>query len=97
MANLNIPVLLDRQIHIRLVQYRNLYEDDSTHDPDWKLLFFDEKVGFNNGNIVLVAQDFYLVDGETLIHICRVSDQETTNVRIIPYLQSKIDRTALLK
>ncbi len=97
MKNLNISVLRDRKIPISLVQYRNLYEDDPTHEPDWKLLFFDEKVGFNNGNIVLVAQDFYLVDGDTLIHICPVSDQRTTNERIIPYLQSKIDRETLIK
>ena len=97
MKNLNTSVLCDQNISINLVQYRNLYEDDSTHEPDWKLLFFDEKVGFNNGNIVLVAQDFYLVDGHTLIYICPVSDQETTNERLIPYLQSQIGRAALLR
>ena len=96
-ANLNISVLRDRNIPINLIQYRNLYEDDPTHEEDWKLVIFAEEVGFRNGDIVLVAQDYYLVDGNTLIHICKVSDQETTNDRIIPYLQSKIDRKTLLK
>ena len=97
MADLNIPALRDRNISINLVQYRNLYEDDPTHEEDWKLLLFTEKVGFKNGNIVYVPESFYYVDGNTLIHICKVSDQQTTNDRIIPYLQSKINRTKLLK
>lgn len=95
--NLNISVLRDRNISINLVQYRNVYEDDPTREAEWKLLIFAEEVGFRNSNIVLVAQDFYLVEGDTLIHICPVSDQEITNERIIPYLQSKIDRTTLLQ
>lgn len=97
MQNLNISVLHDRNISINLVQYRNVFEDDPTCEAEWKLLIFAEEVGFRNRNIVLVAQDFYLVDGDTLIHICPVSDQETTNDRIIPYLQSKIDRKTLMK
>lgn len=97
MKNLNISVLRTRNISINLIQYRNLYEDNPTHQEDWKIVIFDESVGFRNGNIVLVAQDFYLVDGETLIHICPVSDQETTNERLIPYLQSQIGRAALLR
>ena len=96
MPNLNISTLRDREIPINLIQYRNLYEDDPTHEEDWKLVIFAEEVGFRNGDIVLVAQDYYLVDGD-LIYICEVSDQETTNDRIIPYLQSKIDRKTLLK
>ncbi len=96
MKNLNVSVLRDRNISINLIQYRNLYEDDPTHE-NWKIVIFDEAVGFRNGNIVLVAQDFYLVDGETLIHICPVSNQETTNDRIIPYLQRMINRATLLK
>lgn len=97
MKNLSISVLRDRNISMNLVQYRNVFEDDPAREAEWKLLIFDEKVGFNNGNIVLVAQDFYLVDGDTLIYICPVSDQEATNGQIIPYLQSKIDRKTLIK
>ena len=97
MANLNIPVLRTRNISINLIQYRNLNEDNPTHQEDWKLVIFDEAVGFGNGNIVLVAQDYYLVDDDTLIHICPVSDVETTDDRVIPYLQSKIDRKTLIK
>ncbi len=97
MPNLNISTLRARNISINLIQYRNLYENDPTHAEDWKIVIFDEAIGFGNGNIVLVAQGFYLVDGDTLIHICPISDQETTNDRIIPYLQSKIDREALIK
>ena len=97
MANLNIPVLRTRNISINLIQYRNLNEDNPTHQEDWKLVIFDEAVGFRNGNIVLVAQDYYLVDDDTLIHICPVSDVETTDDRVIPYLQSKIDRKTLIK
>ena len=96
MPNLNISALRDREIPINLIQYRNLYEDDPTHEEDWKLVIFAEEVGFRNGDIVLVAQDYYLVDGD-LMYISEVSDQETTNDRIIPYLQSKIDRKTLLK
>ena len=97
MENLNIPVLRDRNISINLVQYRNLFENDPTHEEEWKLLIFAEEVGFKKGDIVLVSQNFYYVDGDTLIHICEVSNQQTTNDRIIPYLQSKIDRATLLK
>ena len=97
MANLNIPVLRTRNISINLIQYRNLNEDNPTHEEDWKLVIFAEEVGFRNGGIVLVAQDYYLVDDDTLIHICPVSDVETTDDRVIPYLQSKIDRKTLLK
>lgn len=97
MKNLNISVLRDRNIPINLVQYRNLYEDDPTREEEWKLLIFDEKVGFKKGDIVLVAQDFYLVDGDMLISICPVSDQQTTNKRVIPYLRATIDRAALLE
>ena len=97
MTNLNIPVLRTRNISINLIQYRNLNEDNPTHQEDWKLVVFDEAVGFRNGNIVLVAQDYYLVDDDTLIHICPVSDVETTDDRVIPYLQSKIDRKTLIK
>ncbi|MDE0085759.1 MAG: hypothetical protein OXU23_08630 [Candidatus Poribacteria bacterium] len=97
MKNLNISVLRDRNISINLAEYRDVYQDDPTREAEWKLLIFAEEVGFRNGNIVLVAQDFYLVDGDTLIHICPVSDQETTNNRIIPYLQKKINRESLLK
>ena len=97
MRKVSIQNLRIRKIPINLIQYRNLYEDDPTHEPDWKLVIFDEKVGFKRGDIVLVAQTFYYVDQDNLIQICQVSDQETTNDRIIPYLQSKIDRTALLK
>lgn len=97
MKNLNISALRDRNISINLIQYRDLYQNDPTHEAEWKIVIFDEAVGFRNGNIVLVAQDFYLVNGETLIHICPVSDQEATNDRIIPYLQSKIDRETLMK
>ena len=96
MENLNISVLRDRNISINLVQYRNVYEDDPTRKAEWKLLIFAEEVGFRNRNIVLVAQVFYLVDGDTLIHICPVSDQQTTNQRIIPYLQKKINLASLL-
>ena len=97
MPNLNISALRDREIPINLIQYRNLFEDNPMHKKeDWKIVIFDEAVGFKNGDIVLVAQDYYLVDGD-LIYICEVSDQETTNDRIIPYLQSKIDRKTLLK
>ena len=97
MKNLNISVLRDRNISINLVQYRNVFEDDPAREAEWKLLIFAEEVGFRNGNIVLVAQDFYLVDGDTLIHICPVSDQETTNARLIPYLQAEIDRETLIR
>ncbi len=96
MENLNISVLRDRNISINLVQYRDVYEDDPTREAEWKLLIFAEKVGFRNGSIVLVTQDFYLVDGDTLIHICPISDQQATNDRIIPYLQAEIDRATLL-
>ena len=96
MSNLNISTVRARNISINLIQYRNLYENDPTHEEDWKLVIFDEAVGFRNGNIVLVAQDYYLVDNNTLIHIWPVSDQETTNDRIIPHLQSKIDRKTLI-
>lgn len=97
MKNLNISVLRTRNISINLIQYRNLYEDNPTHqEEDWKIVIFDEAVGFRNGNIVLVAQAFYLVDGDKLIYLCEVSDQETTNERLIPYLQDEIDCEALL-
>ena len=97
MLDLKIQTLRTRNISINLVQYRNLYEDDPTHQEEWKLLIFAEEVGFKKGDIVLVAQSLYFVDDDTLIHICEVSDQQTTDERIIPYLQSKIDRAALLK
>ncbi len=97
MENLNIPVLRDRNISINPVQYRNIFEKDLTHEEEWKLLIFAEEVGIKKGDIVLVSQNFYYVDGDTLIHICEVSNQQTTNDRIIPYLQSKIDRATLLK
>ena len=97
MKNLKISALRDRNISINLLQYRNLYQDDPTREEDWKIVIFDEAVGFRNGNIVLVAQDFYLVDGDTLIHICPVSDIETTDDKIIPYLKSEIDRATLLQ
>lgn len=93
-ANLSISVLRDHSISINPIEYRNL--EYPTHQENWKLVIFDEDVGFKDDNIVLVAQDFYLVDGDTLIYICPVSDQETTNDRIIPYLQAEIDREALL-
>ena len=76
MANLNISVLRDRNISINLVEYRDVYEDDPRREAEWKLLIFAEEVGFRNGSIVLVTQDFYLVDGGTLIHICPVSDEQ---------------------
>lgn len=97
MLDLKIQTLHDRNILIYLVQYRNLYENDPTHEEEWKLLIFDPKVGFNEGDIVLVAQILYLADDNTLIHICEVSDQKTTDERIIPYLQRKINRESLLK
>ena len=96
MANLNISVLRDRNISINLVEYRDVYEDDPRREAEWKLLIFAEEVGFRNGSIVLVTQDFYLVDGGTLIHICPVSDEQTTNDQIMPYLQAEIDRATLL-
>ena len=97
MPNLTIQDLRNRDISINLIQYRNLREDDPTQEPDWKIVIFDEKVGFKKDDIVLVANSFYIPDGDTLIHICEVSDQQTTDERIIPYLQRKIDRATLLK
>lgn len=95
MPNLNIQDLRNQNISINLVQYRNIYEEDPKHEEEWKLLIFDEKVGYKQGDIVLVAQTFYLVVDDTLIHICEVSDQQATNQRIIPYLQREIDRATL--
>ena len=97
MSNINIQDLRDRNIPINLVQYRNVYEDDPNREEKWMLLMFDQKVGYKQNNIVFVANAFYLVDGETLIHICEVSDVQTTEERIKPYLKGTIERTKLLK
>ena len=97
MSNLNIQELRDRNIPINLVQYRNVYEDDPTREEKWMLLMFDQKVGYKQNDIVFVANAFHLVDGETLLHICEVSDVKTTEERIKPYLQRTIDRGTLLK
>ncbi len=90
-TNLSIQNLRDRNISINLIEYRDMRE------TEWKIVIFDKAVGFRNGNIVLVAQDFYLVDGDALIYVCPVSDIETTNEKVIPYLQSQIDRAVLLE
>lgn len=97
MPNLGVQDLRDRNIPINLVQYRNLREDDPTQVADWKIVIFSEEVGFGKDDIVLVENSFYIPDGDTLIHICEVSDQQTTDERIIPYLKRKIDRSTLLK
>lgn len=97
MTSLNIQDLRDRNISINLVQYRNLSEDNPEREADWKIVIFAEEVGFEKDDIVLVAKSFYIPDDDTLIHICEVSDQKTTDERIIPYLQRKINRAALLK
>ena len=95
--NLNMQDLRNRNIPMNLIQYRNLREDDPTQDADWKIVIFSEEVGFGKDDIVLVANSFYIPDGDMLIHISEVSDQQTTDERIVPYLQRHIDRAKLLK
>ena len=95
--NLNIQDMRDRNISINLIQYRNLREDDPTQEADWKIVIFSEEVGFKRDDIVLVENSFYIPDDDMLIHICEVSNQKTTDERVIPYLQRRIDRATLLK
>ena len=97
MSTVKIQELRALSVAINLIQYRNLREDDPTQEADWKIVIFSEKVGFGKDDIVLVENSFYIPDKNTLIHICEVSDQQTTDERIIPYLKRKIDRAILLK
>ena len=97
MSDLSIQDLHDRNISINLVQYRNLSEDNPERGADWKIVIFAEEVGFEKDDVVLVAKSFYIPDADKLVHICEISDQKTTDERIIPYLQRKINRAVLLK
>lgn len=95
--DLKISEMRAHNIPIRLIQYRDIFADEPARGEDWKIVIFQKDVGFRNGNIVLVKEDFYYVDGDTLMHICKVSNQQHTNERVIPYLQSEIDRATLLE
>lgn len=97
MLDLNMQDLRNRNVSINLVQYRNLHEDEPTREADWKIVIFAEEVGFEKDDIVLVEKSFYIPDGDRLIHICEVSDQQATDQRVIPYLKRNINRTTLLE
>ncbi len=85
-----ISDLRERSIPIYPVRYRKI-------GKDWKIVLFNEEVELRNGYIVVVNQSFYYVNHNTLIYVCEVSNQQYTNERVIPYLQSKIGGEDLLK
>lgn len=90
MKDKKISDLREHNIPIYPAQYREV-------GTDWKIVLFNEEVGLRNGYIVVVNQSFYYVNHNTLIYVCEVSNQQCTNERVIPYLQSKIGSEGLLK